>query len=450
MQPDSTRLDIASALQGIRRGDFSRFELTQACLRQIEQRNPELNAFALVSPPCEDDIPSTGALAGVPIGVKDLIDVAGLPTTAGSPRFFGQQSALKDAFVVERLKAAGAVILGKTNTHEIALGITGINPHTGPVRNPHDLSRITGGSSSGSAAAVASGMCLAALGTDTGGSTRIPASLCGVVGFKPTFGRVSLRGVLPLSWNLDHIGVLAKTVTDAAYVLQVIAGYDPQDPVSAERPVDNYMAKLEQGILGWRIALATGDFIQQADEQILAAIQQAAKKFKALGAKIYKVEIPGLEAAAQANSQMVIADAAAIHRQRLTERPDWFGADVRERLERGRALTSTDYILARRVQSEMKRYFDLFFLQYEVLLLPTTAVTAAPIEGLDSAAYAPQLTRFTGPFNLTGLPALSIPCGQDKNGLPIGLQIVGPPWREALVLQAGRAYEKETNPSASG
>jgi aspartyl-tRNA(Asn)/glutamyl-tRNA(Gln) amidotransferase subunit A len=433
-------LTILSALDAIRQHDVSRLELTQACFRQIERLNPKLNAFALTASPNLEDIPAQGALAGIPIAIKDLIDVAGLPSAAGSPNFFGQEPAIKDAFAVERLKTAGAVILGKTNTHEIALGITGINPHTGPVCNPHDPTRITGGSSSGSAAAAASGMCLGALGTDTGGSIRIPASLCGVVGLKPTFGRVSMRGVLPLSWNLDTVGPLAKSVRDAALLLHVISGYDPQDPVSVNRPVDDYLSDIDKNIQGWNIALAVGDYIEQAEEEILIAVQQAAKGFTALGAQIHEVEIPGLQAAAQANGQMVVADAAAFHRERLASHPEWFGDDIRERLERGRSLTATDYALARRIQSETKRYFDLFFAQYDILLLPTTAVTAAPIQGLDSAAYAPQLTRFTGPFNLTGLPALSVPCGQTKQGLPIGLQIVGPAWNEAIILQASQAY----------
>jgi aspartyl-tRNA(Asn)/glutamyl-tRNA(Gln) amidotransferase subunit A len=346
---------------------------------------------------------------------------------------------------VEKLKKAGALIIGKTNTHEVALGITGINPHTGPVRNPHDPARITGGSSSGSAAAVAAGMALGALGTDTGGSIRIPSALCGVVGFKPTFGRVSMRGVLPLSWNLDHVGPIAKTVEDAAILYEVIAGYDPRDPNSVARDAISYA--LDTALRGrdsvstYRIAFAVGAYIEEAEPGVLAAVRQAAEVFQSLGAVVTDVEIPRLREAAQANSLMVIADAAAFHRERFAEHPDWFGADVRERLERGRAVTSTDYILARRAQTEMKRYFDLFFEQYDLLLLPTTAAVAAPIEGLDSAAYAPKLTRFTAPFNLTGLPALTLPCGR-VDGLPVGLQIVGKAWNEALVLQAGMAYER--------
>lgn len=445
MEPNLSSLSLTSALEAIRRQEFSCLELTRACLRQIDRLNPQLNAFAVVSAPKSEDIPADGDLAGIPIAVKDLIDVAGLPTAAGSPKFFGQQPALEDAPVVKKLKAAGAVILGKTNTHEIALGITGINPHTGPVRNPHDPSRITGGSSSGSAAAVAAGMCLGALGTDTGGSIRIPASLCGVVGLKPTFGRISMRGVLPLSWNLDHIGLLTRTVRDAALLLQIVAGYDGRDPACVNRKVDNYLVEIDKGIQGWNVALVIGEYVEQADAEVLEAVTQAAQSFAELGAQVHEVEISVLQAAAQANTQMVIADAAAYHRQRLEEHPDWFGADVLARLQKGRSLSVTDYILARRTQSEARRYFDLFFERYDLLILPTTAATAAPIEGLDSAAYAPQLTRFTGPFNLTGLPALSFPCGKTKNNLPIGLQLVAPAWNEARLLRAGLAFEKISN-----
>lgn len=436
-------LTIQRARELLQSGAITPGELTDACLAVIEAKNPTLNVFAVKPSPDRSETQPKGelqgSLAGIPIAIKDIIDVATLRTTAGSPRFFGHEPAVKDALVVDKLKYAGATIFGKTNTHEIALGITGINPHTGPVRNPHNLQRITGGSSSGSAAAVASGMALGALGTDTGGSVRIPAALCGLVGFKPTFGRASTRGVLPLSWNLDHVGVLAKTVADAALLYETISGYDPQDPNSVLVAPG---FQLPKGMADFRVALAVGDYIAAADPEILGAVSRAAEAFASLGAEIVEVEIPLLKEAAHANGTMVLADAAAIHRERLDQHPDWFGEDVRARLEKGRAVTSTEYVLARRVQSEIKRYFGLFFDPFDVLLLPTTASTAAPIEGLDSAAYAPRLTRFTAPFNLTGMPALSLPCGVSSEGLPIGVQLVGPPWKESVVLQAGEALEK--------
>ncbi len=448
---DLAPLTISRARALLQAGEFTGADLAGACLAVIEAKNPALNAFARVfelrelEPRTSNLEYSNIRLSNIPLAVKDLIDVAGVPSAAGSPKFFGREPALKDAFVVEKLKEAGALIVGKTNTHEIALGITGINPHTGPARNPHDPARITGGSSSGSAAAVAAGMALGALGTDTGGSIRIPAALCGVVGFKPTFGRVSMRGVLPLSWNLDHVGPIAKTVEDAAILYEVIAGYDPRDPnsVAARDGISRGWDTVLRGrdsLPDCRIAFAVGDYIQEAEPGVLAAARQAVEVFRDLGAEVVEVEIPRLREAAAANGTMVVADAAAFHRERLAEHPGWFGADVRERLERGRAVTSTEYILARRVQAEMKRYFDLFFEQYDLLLLPATAAVAAPIEGLDSAAYAPKLTRFTAPFNLTGLPALTVPCGR-VDGLPVGLQIVGKAWDEAGVLQAGMTFE---------
>lgn len=434
---DTSTLTISRAQALLQAGELTAAGLAAACLAVIEAKNPVLNALSRVFDIRElETRASQTRISNIPIAVKDLIDVAGTPTAAGSPKFFGQEPAAKDAFVVEKLKEAGAVIVGKTNTHEIALGITGINPRAGTVRNPRDPSRIAGGSSSGSAAAVAAGMALGALGTDTGGSIRIPAALCGVVGFKPTFGRVSARGVLPLSWNLDHVGPIAKTVEDAAILYEVIAGYDPRDPNST---IAQHGANAAQNTI-LRCAFAVGGYIEEAEPGVLAAAREAANVFRALGVEVVEVEIPRLREAAQASGAMVIADAAAFHRERLAQHPDWFGADVRERLEKGRAVTSTEYALARRVQSEMKRYFDLFFEQHDLLLLPTTAAVAAPIEGLDSAAYAPKLTRFTAPFNLTGLPALSLPCGQ-VDGLPVGLQIVGKAWNETRVLRAGMAFE---------
>lgn len=439
-------LTLLAAIAGIRRREWTATELFQAFRRRIEAENPRLNAFlSLAEPPQEFPAPET-PLAGVPLAIKDLIDVAGLPTTAGSPRFFGAQPALKDAEVVRRLKEAGGTILGKTHTHEIALGITGINPHHGPARNPHDPQRITGGSSSGSAVAVAAGLASAALGTDTGGSVRIPASLCGVVGFKPTFGRISTRGVLPLSWNLDHVGVLTRTVADAAFLYQLLAGYDAQDPSSQDVPLEDAFSGLEGGVKGWRVALAVGEYIAEADPLVLEQIRRAAELLQSLGADVEEKEITILHAAAQANGLMVVTDAATVHRERLTEHAEWFGEDVRQRLERGRTTSAMDYVLARRTQSEARRYFELFFQAFDLLLLPTTATTAAPIEGLDSAAYAPKMTRFTAPFNLTGLPAISLPCGRDPAGLPIGLQMVAGPWQETKLLRAAYAWEMASSP----
>jgi aspartyl-tRNA(Asn)/glutamyl-tRNA(Gln) amidotransferase subunit A len=454
MEIDPAALTISSAMTSLRAGEYSSLELTEVCLRQIEHLDPAINAFitptielayqaALQADVLHSHHPSNLidlALLGIPVALKDLFETTGIPTTAGS-KFYADHIPGQDAQAVLKLKLAGAVIVGKTNTHEIALGVTGVNPHFGAVKNPRDTSRITGGSSSGSAAAVASGMCLAALGTDTGGSIRIPASLCGVVGLKPTYGRVSARGVIPLSWNLDHVGPLTRTVRDAAIMLQVLAGFDPHDPASADVPVDDYLVHLEDGVKGWRVALAVGEYIEASDPEVLAGVRSAAQVFKEMGAQVENVELSWIADLAQANTRMTQADAATFHHQRLAEHPDWFGADVLQRLQAGALLTSSDYVLARRVQAEGRRSFEMFFTKYDLLLLPTTPIPAPPIAAIAALEAARQLTRFTAPFNLTGLPALSVPCGLVA-GLPFGLQIVAPQWGEAKVLQAGYAFKK--------
>ena len=442
MEIDTTSLTITQALED----KETRLGLTQACYRQIERLNPTINAFITVIPLEQSSVgaQSKGALSKVPIAVKDLYETAGVRTTAGS-LFFKDYIPEKDAVAVSRLKAAGAHIVGKTSTHEIALGVTNINPHYGSPRNPWDTSRITGGSSGGSAAAVATGMCMAALGSDTGGSIRIPASLCGVVGLKPTYGRVSLRGVFPLSWNLDHAGPLTRSVKDAALLLKVLAGYDDEDPSSVNMPLADYSREIEAGVKDWRIALAVGDFVEISDAEVLTAVRVAARYFRYLGAQVEEVDISWLYEAALANGKIVQADGAAYHRERLEQHPELFGADVRERLETGRDLSSGAYALARRKQVEFRRRSERFFRQYDALLLPSTPVPALSFDEIEnSASQAPALTRFTAPFNLTGLPALSLPCGFTKEGLPIGLQIVSGPWQEARLLRAGHTFEQAT------
>lgn len=442
-------LPLHEAKRRIQEGLLSVKTLRQACYHQIERFNPELNAFiTVIEPPTETDSSRTGgspeqpgALSGIPIAVKDLFNTKGVRTTGGS-RFFSDNVPGSDARAVQRLKEAGAWIIGKTNTHEIALGVTSLNPHFGACRNPWDRTRIPGGSSGGSAVAVATGMAMAALGTDTGGSIRIPASLCGVVGLKPTYGRVSLRGVFPLSWHLDHAGPLTRTVTDAALILQVIAGYDPEDLYCAEQPVGDYAAHLEEGISHWRIALGIGTYIDDAEAEVMQAVDRAAQLLAELGAEVERVDVSYLREAAAANGLMTQADGAAYHRERLAEHPEWFGEDVRRRLEAGRDVPASDYVLARHTQAEMRNRVDGFFRTWQILILPATPISAPRAQGEDGVEQARRLTRFTGPFNLVGLPAISIPCGTTATGLPIGLQMVAGAWQEAALLRAARAYEK--------
>jgi aspartyl-tRNA(Asn)/glutamyl-tRNA(Gln) amidotransferase subunit A len=440
---DLNSLTISSALELIRRKNTSPQDLASACLRQIEQLNPTFNAFITVSDVTVRAEPEAKTLHGIPIAVKDLFETAGIRTTAGS-KFFADHIPENDAFVVEKLKQAGATIVGKTNTHEIALGVTGNNPHYGTARNPWDKTRIPGGSSSGSAIAVLTGMALGALGTDTGGSIRIPASLCGIIGFKPTYGRVSLRGVFPLSWNLDHVGPLTKTVTDAALLLQVISIYDPIDPASIKMLTGDYLSHLVDDMEGRKIAFGVGEYIEGADPEVLNAVSEARKVFESLKCRVQDVDVSWMREAALANKTITQSDGAAVHRERLKEHPDWFGEDIRRRLEDGAKTTSTEYILARRTQSEVRKRCEHFFETFDLLILPTTPITAPLIEGLDAIEQAGRLTRFTAPFNLTGLPALSILCGFTTNGLPIGLQIVSRAWADAKVLNAGHAFEQTT------
>jgi aspartyl-tRNA(Asn)/glutamyl-tRNA(Gln) amidotransferase subunit A len=444
-------LTVSTALENLQEQKISTKDLIEACFRQIERLNPQLCAFITVITP-QDAIKAqmlgintsaSKSLRGIPVALKDLFDTAGILTTAGS-KFFAENIPQEDAFVVEKLKQAGAIIMGKTNTHEIALGVTGNNPHYGTARNPWDPTRIPGGSSAGSAIAVATGMALGALGTDTGGSIRIPASLCGIVGFKPTFGRVSLRGVFPLSWNLDHVGPLTKSVRDAALILQIISVYDPIDPASIKMLTGDYLGHLVDDVKGRKIALGVGDFIEKAEPDVLSVVQQAAKVFESLGCKVTEVEVDWMRDAALANKTMTQSDGTAVHRDRLREHPEMFGDDIRRRLQDGANTSSTEYILARRTQAEVKKRCEQFFETYDFLLVPTTPIPAPTVEGHDAVEQAGRLTRFTAPFNLTGLPALSLPCGFTKEGLPIGLQIVSRAWGDAKVLNVGHAYEQAT------
>jgi aspartyl-tRNA(Asn)/glutamyl-tRNA(Gln) amidotransferase subunit A len=457
MKPDLPTLTLFAALEQLRSREYSTLELIEACLNQIARLNPVINAFITPTPELSvqgalqadtllNKNPSNLnnlAMLGLPVGIKDMIDVAGVPCTAGS-KFFSESNPAEDALVVQKLKLSGAVILGKTNTHEIALGVTGVNPHFGAVKNPWDLSRIAGGSSSGSAAAVASGMCLAAIGTDTGGSIRIPAALCGMVGLKPTYGRISTRGVIPLSWSLDHIGTITHTVRYAGLMLSVMGGFDPHDPACVNTPMEDYLLHLKEGVRDWRIALSAGEYIETSDTRIVTALDEAAHVFKNLGARVEKVDISWLRELASANGQITQADAAAFHHERLKEHPDWFGADVLQRLQNGAALSSTEYALARRVQFEGRRRFEMFFEKFDILLLPSTPIPAPKIDDTGAIEAARQLTRFTAAFNLTGLPAMSVPCGFTESGLPMGLQIVSRHWGESKVLRAGYAFEQAT------
>jgi aspartyl-tRNA(Asn)/glutamyl-tRNA(Gln) amidotransferase subunit A len=456
---DLVWLDLVQASQLLASGEFSPLELTRAYLERIDAFDGEINSFITLT--AEEalqrakqaeiernqgsmpDGSPLGSLHGIPIAIKDLYDTAGVRTTAGS-KFWTDRVPENNAVVVDKLYKTGAVSLGKLNMHEIALGLTNVNPHFGPCRNPWDLERVTGGSSGGSGAALAAGLCMGSVGSDTGGSIRVPASLCGVVGLKPTYGRVSLRGVVPLSWNLDHAGPMARSVRDVAMLFQVIAGYDGKDPYSYNIPVGDYLAAIGGGVERWRVALVDDSYFNKADSEILQAVRQAGMMFEDLGAHVSLEAFPDARRAAGASGMMVLSDAAEFHRERLRQSPDEFGEDVLRRLRTGTKFSLSEYIQARRAQTLLRRQFEDYFERFDILLTPTSAVTAPLIEGPDAVEQAKLLTRFTSLFNLTGLPAISLPCGYTAAGLPIGLQIVSRPWAEALILRAAYAYERAT------
>ena len=327
------------------------------------------------------------------------------------------------------------------NTHEFAYGTTTINPHYGPARNPHDPARIPGGSSGGSAVAVADGMCCGALGTDTGGSVRGPAALCGVVGLKPTYGRVSRAGVVPLAWTLDHVGPLARTVTDVALLMNAVAGPDPRDPACADVPVPDFCAGLGQGVGGLRLGLLRAPQMQRAEPAVRAAVEAAARALAAAGAELTEVEAPLLADAETISYSIMGPEAAAYHLERLRTRPEGFGGDVRERLEIGAAQPAVDYVLAQRARTLLIAQVNAWFRRVDAVLLPAAARTA-PAIGPGASAAMRAYPNPRRPFNLTGHPAIGVPCGKDAAGLPVGLQVVGRPWDEVTVLRVAAAWEE--------
>jgi aspartyl-tRNA(Asn)/glutamyl-tRNA(Gln) amidotransferase subunit A len=380
-----------------------------------------------------------GPLHGVPLAVKDLFATKGVRTTGGS-KLLADWVPDHDAAVIERLNAAGAVLLGKTGMHELAYGTTSNNAHHGPVRNPWDPACHPGGSSGGSAAAVAAGLAYGALGSDTGASIRQPAACCGIVGLKPTFGRVSKFGALPLSWSMDHMGPMTRSVADAALMLQVLAGPDPRDPNCAERPVPDYSAGLDAGVEGKRIALARGFFFADCDPEVAAAVETAARTLEDLGATIEEIELPELDSAYLVGGITIACEATAYHAKNLRERPEAFSEELRGSLELGAFYTAVDYLQAQRVRRQVSEAIHSAMAPFDAVLSPTCPVPATPI-GESPSAHNALRHRNTTPFNLTGQPAISIPCGLTGAGLPIGLQIAGRAFDEAGILAIARAYE---------
>ena len=442
-------LTIVEAGAALRDGSLTAAALAESVLARIAETEPRLNAYITVTADlareqaaAADDAlrdgRDAGPLHGIPVALKDLVDTAGIATTGGSG-FLRERVPEADATVYRKLQAAGAVMPGKLNLHEFAFGTTSRNPHYGPVCNPWDEQRSPGGSSGGSGASVAVGSSLAALGSDTGGSIRIPASLCGVVGLMGTYGRVSRAGVLPLSWTLDHVGPLAKTVEDAALVLNAIAGHDPADPGSAERPVDDATAKLGEEIAGLKIGLPAKMLWDGVDDEVAAACTEAVDVLRGLGAIVEEVEMPMQTGSGRGLT--IIAEAAAYHAKWLRERRGEYG-DVLPRIEAGLAVSAVDYINDQRLRRKFIEETRQILKQVDVLVSPTCSRTAPLIKDGDPTA---ELARLTAPYDVTGIPAISVPCGFDGNGLPIGLMIGGRHWDEATICQVAGAYESVTD-----
>ncbi len=435
-----------------RRKEVSPVELTRACLERIEGLNPTLNAFITVtaesalaearvaeSEICRGDW--RGPLHGIPIALKDLVDTAGTRTTAASA-VFEHRIPTEDAVVVQRLRRAGAVILGKNNLHEFAYGGSSLVSFFGDVHNPRDEAHIAGGSSGGSAAAVAAGLCYAAIGTDTAGSIREPAALCGCVGIKPTYGRVSARGVIPLSWSLDHVGPLAATVADAAIVLQAIAGYDPLDVTSADVPVLDYVSALREGTKNLRVGIPRAYFYDDLDDEVRAAVEQALGVIRDLVA-----EVPDVRLDVPTDRTVQAAEAFAYHADRIAQTPDLYQPETLRRIRSGEKISAAEYIQRRHGLDQQRRRAHDIFAAVDLLVTPTMPIPAPAIadlkKNLDALRPAELiLLRNTRPFNVWGLPAISVPCGFTKSGLPIGLQIAGPHWREDLVVRLANTYEQ--------
>jgi aspartyl-tRNA(Asn)/glutamyl-tRNA(Gln) amidotransferase subunit A len=445
--------ETASALRDKR---VSPVELTTAAISRITRLNPTLNAFIAVTADyalmrarqAEKELAAghdRGPLHGIPIAVKDLFAMRGVPTTAGS-KIFENLVPDFDCTVVERLEAAGAVILGKLNMHELAYGVTSANPHFGVVKNPWDTERSPGGSSGGSGAAVAANIVYGAMGSDTGGSIRIPASYCGTVGLKPTYGRVSRYGVSPLGYSLDHMGPLTRSVRDAGIFLNAIAGRDRRDDTSSRRPLVDFVPDDDCSIRGMRLGFPENSYFERLEPDVESAVRGAIARAESLGAEVKPVAVPDIFALNAVGQVILLSEASAVLGPYMHDRA-LFGADVLTRLDQGRLISAVDYINAQRLRRKLRAEFDRIWSQVDCLLTPTTPNTAPRIGeitirlgGVDEDARL-AATRLLRGINVLGLPALSIPCGLSGSGLPVGLQIVGPAFEEAAILRVGAAME---------
>ena len=453
-------MTIQETSQRIQNGEISPVELTRQTLDRIAKLQPVLNAYITITADhaldqarqAEAEIRSgnyRGPLHGIPYAAKDLFYTKGIRTTVGT-KFLADFVPDFDATIIEKLNAAGAVLVGKAGLHECAYGITSNNPHYGPIRNPWDTDRIPGGSSGGSTSALASGQCLFSLGSDTGGSIRIPASLCGLAGLKATFGRVSRHGVYPLGHTLDHAGPFGLTVRDTAWVYQAIAGFDSRDPSSAGRPDRTPVLSPEARLDGRKIGVPTNYYFEHLDADVEAAVRKALQVLEELGATLVEIAVPDIEEFNSIGRLILLAEASSVHHRRLRERREDFGDDVRALLDQGHLVLATDYLDAQRRRRAFNDAFNELLREVDVIATPTIPITAAKI-GEDTLRVAGRdenvrlaTTRLVRALNMTGLPLLSVPCGISSEGLPIGLQLIGGLFDEAALLEVGHSYEQAT------
>jgi aspartyl-tRNA(Asn)/glutamyl-tRNA(Gln) amidotransferase subunit A len=447
---------LASLSRELKERRLSPVEVVRTLIGRIEA--DETNAFITVTAEralekasrAEREIVAgryKGPLHGVPIALKDLIFTEGVRTTMASD-FFAEHVPDHSATVARRLEEAGSVLIGKTNTHEFAYGPTGDRSFFGPTRNPHDTRKITGGSSGGSGAAVAANLCYGALGSDTGGSIRIPAALCGVVGMKPTFGRVSKTGVFPLAWSLDHVGPITRTVEDNALMLNALAGHDLEDLYSVDLTAEDFTRDLERDVQGTAIGLPSSFYFEHVDGEIEGRIREVIEVFRSLGVNVCEVEVPNLWDTLHAQRLILAAEAYAVHEERLKTDPDRFDDHGLERLLNGENLKAFRYANALQRKLRSRREFENALRSVDALLTPTVPIPApeighreTAIDGCEEPVYS-ALTRLTGPTNLNGLPSLSVSCGTTSSSLPVGLQLIGRPFDEAFLYCISHTYEQ--------
>jgi len=445
-------LTIAAARRGLDAGELSAVELAEATLERIDRLDGGLNAYLHLEPgdvlrqahEADRRGAESGPLNGIPLCIKDVFHVAGVPTTAGAAGWARHPT--EDAAAVARVRAAGAVLVGKGNTNEFAYGIDGLNPHHGDGRNPHDPARVSGGSSSGPAIATAAGMALGALGTDTTGSIRAPSSLCGLVGIRPTLGRVPRTGVIPLAWTYDAVGPLARTVEDAALLLGVLAGHDPADPVSSTAPVPAYGPGDEPSIRGLRLGLV-GDLLERADPPVAAGVRAAAARLDDLGADVVELRFSLLHHADAIHDLILLSESAQIHAAWFEDQRDRYADRVRDRLEAGFLVPATRYLQAQQARRLLIEEAVATMEGVDAVLAPATPVVAPPRDATEVIVNGQSESMRTAviscvlPLTELGWPVLAVPVGFEA-GLPYGMQIMGRPCTEPLLMRIGAVVEQ--------